>query len=140
MKYLLDTCVVSELIKKNPNHKVTQWVDNQDENNLFMSLVSIGELLKGIHKLDEQSEKKVMLHHWLNDELLPRFAQRIVMLDMEVIQVWGKLTGEAERYGKKLPVLDSLIAATAIVHKLVLVTRNTEDFSRCDVVIKNIWD
>ncbi len=140
MKYLLDTCVVSELIKKNPNHKVTQWVDNQDENNLFMSLVSIGELLKGIHKLDEQSEKKVMLHRWLNDELLPRFAQRIVMLDMEVIEVWGKLTGEAERYGKKLPVLDSLIAATAIVHKLVLVTRNTEDFSRCDVVIKNIWD
>jgi toxin FitB len=140
MKYLLDTCVVSELIKKNPSHKVTQWVDDQEERNLFISLVSIGELLKGIHKLDEQSEKKAMLCCWLNDELLPRFAQRIVMLDMEVIEVWGKLTVEAERYGKKLPVLDSLIAATAIVHKLVLVTRNTGDFSRCDVMIENIWN
>lgn len=140
MKYLLDTCVISELIKKNPDIKVVQWINEQDENDLFISAISIGELFKGIHKLDKQSVKRNTLYHWLNHELLPRFNQRIVILDVEVMQMWGELTGELERNGQKRPILDSLIAATAKVHSLILVTRNTEDFLHCQLVIKNIWD
>lgn len=140
MKYLLDTCVISELIKKNPDIKVIQWVNEQDENDLFISAISIGELFKGIHKLEKQSVKRNTLYHWLNHELLPRFNQRIVILDVEVMQMWGELTGELERNGQKRPILDSLIAATAKAHSLILVTRNTEDFLHCQLTIKNIWD
>lgn len=139
MNYLLDTCIISEMVKKQPNLGVIQWINDHDEQHLFISIISIGEISKGIHKLSDVDRKKI-LSTWLKDELLVRFEKRIITLDVDTISVWGKLTGEAEQKGQKLPVLDSLIAATALAHSLVLVTRNITDFERCNVIIENPFD
>jgi hypothetical protein len=138
VKYLLDTCLISELVKKSPNGSVLGWLDKQDEDQLYLSALTIGELQKGISKLAD-ARKKEELQIWLSSDLVSRFERRILNIDTEVAVRWVELIGEAERRGKRLPVIDSLIAATAAVHNLTVVTRNTGDLEECAVRILNPW-
>lgn len=139
MNYLLDTCVISELTTKRPNEKVIKWVDSQVEERLYLSAITIGEIMKGIEKL-ANSQRKESLTAWLEDELLERFSGRLVDLDVAVFLVWGQLTARLELAGKKMPAIDSLIAAIAIQGDFILVTRNVGDFTDTGVKILNPWD
>ncbi len=139
MKYLLDTCLVSELVKKEPNPAVVSWLDEQDEQKLFLSVLNLGELQKGISKLLDGT-KKDELQAWVALDLVERFTGRVLDLDLETALCWGRLQGEAEQAGEKLPVMDSLIAATASAHGLVVVTRNVKDIERCGVRVCNPWE
>lgn len=139
MKYLLDTCLISELVKKEPNPGVVNWLDEQDEQTLFLSVLNLGELQKGISKLPE-GRKKDELQAWIGLDLVERFAGRILDIDLDTALCCGRIQGEAERTGEKLPVMDSLIAATAAAHGLVVVTRNVRDMERCGVRVCNPWE
>jgi predicted nucleic acid-binding protein len=139
VKFLLDTCLVSELVKKVPNPNVVSWLDERDEQSLFLSVLTIGELQKGVSKLPA-SVRKESLQVWIEHDLAERFEGRILELDMDTALTWGKLQVEAEQRGEKLPVMDSLIAATATTHGLLVVTRNTRDLERCQARVLNPWD
>jgi hypothetical protein len=139
MKYLLDTCVISELVKKGPHPAVIRWLDGCDESRLYMSVLTIGELMKGIAKLAD-GDRRESLQSWVTNDLTIRFEQRLVEIDTEVAWTWGMMLGEAERRGEKLPVIDSLIAATANVHSLTVVTRNVQDMVRCQAKVFNPWE
>jgi len=138
VKYLLDTCLISELIRKEPNPAVVSWLDAQDEQALFLSVLNLGELQKGISKLPDGA-KKDELQAWVGLDLVERFTGRILEIDLATALSWGRLQGEAEKVGEKLPVMDSLIAATAAAHGLVVVTRNVKDIERCGVRVCNPW-
>ncbi len=138
MKYLLDTCLISELVKKEPNPAVVSWLDEEDEQKLFLSVLNLGEVQKGISKLPDGA-KKDELQAWVALDLAERFAGRILEIDLETALCWGRLQGEAEQAGEKLPVMDSLIAATAAAHGLVVVTRNVRDMERCQARVFNPW-
>lgn len=139
MKYLLDTCLISELVKREPNPAVMSWLDEQDEQKLFLSVLNLGELQKGISKLPDGARKSE-LQAWVALDLVERFTGRILEIDLETALCWGRLQGEAEQAGVKLPVMDSLIAATANEHGLVVVTRNVRDIERCGATVCNPWD
>ncbi len=136
MKFLLDTCVISELMAKRPNQAVMQWIDSVDEDRLYLSVITIGEIRKGIAKLAD-SPRKLELQEWLSDHLLSRFNDRIVVIDTGVMLDWGQLVGNLERLGKPMPLMDSLIAATVLHGGFVLVTRNEADFECADVRMLN---
>ncbi len=138
MKYLLDTCLISELVKREPNPAVVSWLDGQDEQALFLSVLNLGELQKGISKLPDGAIKDE-LQAWVGLDLVERFAGRILEVDLDTALCWGQLQGAAELAGEKLPVMDSLIAATAAAHGLVVVTRNVKDVERCGVRVCNPW-
>ncbi|NTV50273.1 MAG: type II toxin-antitoxin system VapC family toxin [Geobacteraceae bacterium] len=138
MKYLLDTCLISELVKKEPNPAVVSWLDEQDEQKLFLSVLNLGELQKGISKLPDGTRKSE-LQAWVELDLVERFTGRILEIDLDTSLCWGRLQGEAEQAGEKLPVMDSLIAATAAAHGLIVVTRNVRDIERCRVRVCNPW-
>jgi predicted nucleic acid-binding protein len=138
MRYLLDTCVVSELVSKTPHAGVVSWVDSVDEHDLFLSVITIGEIVKGIAKLP-QSARQRELRHWLEEALLPRFRDRILPIDVTVVTVWGALTAGLEQQGRKMPAIDALIAATVLHRELSLVTRNENDFRHAGVQLINPW-
>lgn len=126
MNYLLDTCIISELIKPVPSNSVVEWLNNIPEDNIYLSSITIGEIQKGISKLVD-SKKKLNLQSWLDKDLLNRFNSKIISIDKDICITWGIITANAEKRGKKLASIDSLIAATAINKVLTLVTRNTSD-------------
>lgn len=138
MKYLIDTCVISELIKPNKNQNVLNWIQSTYEEQLFLSVLSIGEINKGISKLPV-SKKKELLGLWVEKDLKKRFIGRILGINEVIASLWGNIQGEAERKGKKMPVVDSLIAATAIVYDMVVVTRNIKDLEISGCKILNPW-
>ncbi len=138
MNYLLDTCVISELVAKRPNSQIIAWVDSIEERRLHLSVITLGEIQKGIEKLQD-SERKVRLMTWLNEELPRRFADRIVSVDAKVMLEWGRLTGSLEKEGKPMSVIDSLIAAIALHNNFILVTRNEADFENVGIEILNLW-
>lgn len=137
MNNLLDTCVFAEYQKKQPDEKVIAWVNSRIEETLFLSVLTIGEINKGIAKLPK-SKRKTELEKWLQ-KLIIRFDKRILPLDLEVVRFWGELTGTLETKGRVLPIIDSLIAATALVHNLTIITRNEDDFADTGVKLLNIW-
>jgi tRNA(fMet)-specific endonuclease VapC len=138
MTYLLDTCLISELVAKQPNQKVLAWVDAQMPERLYLSVITIGEIAKGICKLTP-SKRKESLTTWLNETLPNRFENRILTLDVSTMVLWGNLICQLEQNGRPLPAMDSLIAAIALQHSLSLVTRNEKDFAGTGVVIINPW-
>ena len=139
MKYLLDTCLISELVKKVPHPAVVSWLDEQDEQSLYLSALTIGELQKGISKLPDGTRKDE-LQAWVEHDLTLRFMGRVIDIEMEAMLIWGRLQGESEQKRESLPVMDSLIAATAKAHGLVVVTRNVKDIERCQVRVCNPWE
>ena len=139
MKFLLDTCVVSEFTKLTPNSKVIEWLRQCDQSSLYLSSITVGELSKGIAKLDE-GKKKLELSKWLNDDLRVRFSDRIISLDVDVMMGWGIICGSLEKSGLSVPVMDSLIAASAIAYDLILVTNNVNDFKNMNVKLHNPWN
>lgn len=138
MKYLLDTCVIAEYKKPVPDRKVIGWLDAQIEESLFLSVLTVGEIEKGIVRLPA-SRRRTDLENFL-DALLIRFDRRVISLDTAILRRWARLTGVLEIKGRVLPVIDSLLAATALEYDLTIVTRNTSDFDDTDVEILNIWE
>ena len=138
MRYLLDTCVISEVTKARPAAKVLTWLDVQDEMSLLLSVITLGEIQKGISKLPT-SRKRRQLQHWLDQELPRRFLGRILVIDHEVAIRWGTLSGRAEQQGRPLPVLDGLLAATALVAGCILVTRNTPHVEATGILLFDPW-
>ena len=139
MNYLLDTCVISELIKARPTKSVVKWVVSIDESSMFISVLTLGEIHKGITKL-RASKKKRALQGWVSNDLYQRFDNRIIPVSMEIARIWGEVQGKAEKKGEKMPAIDSLIAATAIAYDLRVVTRNAADMENSGVQIHNPWD
>jgi toxin FitB len=139
MKYLLDTCIISELIKDDPDAKVVEWISEIPEASLFLSVLTLGEIHKGIEKLPE-SKRKDKLHKWVNSDLSERFKNRILNLDLAVATRWGQVQGQAEIIGKPMPVIDGLIAATGISNDLIVATRNIKDMEVSDAALINPWD
>lgn len=138
MNYLLDTNVISELISKQPAAQVTAWVESVDQESIFLSVITMGELKKGVEKLPESSRKN-QLNAWLEQDLLIRFQDQIISLDLPVLLTWGTMYAELERKGNPLPAIDSLLAASALRHGLTLVTRNTADFEPAEIPLHNPW-
>ncbi len=138
MTYLLDTCLISELVAKHPNQQVLDWIDDQIPETLYLSVITIGEIAKGISKL-ASSQRKDNLIFWLQDTLPTRFEGRIIGVDLPTMLLWGELVGNLEKQGRPLPMMDSLIAAIALHNSLSLVTRNEKDFIGSGVVIVNPW-
>src|SRR3990172_678945 len=138
MKALLDTCVISELVSKQPTPKVVGFVDSLDPEDVYLSVITIGEIAKGIEMLPKPRRKRD-LHTWLKEDLLVRFEGNILPLDTDVLLEWGALTARLESAGKTMPAMDSLIAASALSKKMMLVTRNVSDFEDASVEIVNPW-
>jgi toxin FitB len=138
MSYLLDTSAVSEVVKPTPDSAVIEWLTQADEEALFLSVLTIGELEKGVAKLAD-GKRRTRLRAWVRRDLVVRFAGRLLPIDLQVADRWGALVGESERKGVPLPVIDSLIAATCLVHGLTAVTRNRTDFERWGVECFSPW-
>ncbi|MFQ5652776.1 MAG: type II toxin-antitoxin system VapC family toxin [bacterium] len=138
MKYLLDTCIISELRKPNPGPSVVEWVQSNDEQHYYLSTLTFGELHKGIEKLPDSARKR-NLHDWVEHELRDRFRNRILDVNIKVARIWGTVQAHSEREGKPMPAIDGLIAATGIAYGLTVVTRNTADMESSGVLLFNPW-
>jgi predicted nucleic acid-binding protein len=139
MSWLLDTCVLSEYAKKAPATEVIAWLDEQSESSLFISVISLGEIEKGILKLRTSDPRRCQkLTAWLI-KVEQRFVGRILTLDTAALHVWAQIVAHAESIGQPLPLMDSLLMATAQCHGLTVVTRNVQDFVMYPQVF-NPWD
>jgi len=117
---------------------VVAWIRSCPEDELFISVITLGELEKGIAKLPGSDRRKA-LEAWVRTEVTERFRDRVLDVDIDVATRWGAMTGASEVRGQPLPVVDSLIAATGLQHGLTVVTRNTEDLERCGARCLNPW-
>ncbi len=136
--FLLDTNVISELIRPRPERKVTAWIDATEEELLFLSVLTFGEIRKGIVQLP-RSSRRTSLEAWLSSDLPLRFSHRILSIDRETVDRWGHLAGLMSLKRANVPVIDGLLAATAVQHNLTLVTRNTKDVAATGVSLFNPW-
>jgi len=140
MNYLLDTCVLSECVKKTPDANVMEWFNLQQSENLFISAITIAEIKKGMWKIKiSQPARFQALQKWLQ-KIEAKFCFRILPVTTEVLHDWSEITAEAELKGKKMAIMDGLIAATAFHHRLTVVTRNVEDFEIAPVKVINPYD
>ncbi len=138
MSWLLDTCTLSEYVRKAPASQVIAWLDEQDEASLHLSVITLGEIEKGILKLRAADPvRSQKLTAWLG-LVEQRFAGRILPLDAAALHTWAKLAAETELAGRPLPVMDGLIMATARCHGLTVVTRNVQDFEP-HIPVFNPW-
>lgn len=139
MKYLLDTCVISEALKPKPNENVIAWMQSQHESSLYLSFITFGEIEKGIEKsVDETRKRKLKL--WVEEDLKQRFEGRIIPIDIKVATKWGEIQGICEQRGKPMPTIDGLIAVTGLVHNCIVVTRNVTDMQQSSVELLNPWE
>jgi predicted nucleic acid-binding protein len=136
--FVLDTCLVSEFTKKTPDPGVLEWIRQQAESDLFITTVTLGEVVKGIERLP-QGKKRSELEHWYANDLLVRFHGRIQSIDEAAGYEWGRLCARLELAGTPMPAVDSQIAAICILHGADLVTRNEADFVNSGVKVVNPW-
>ena len=140
MSYLIDTNVISELRRKQPDENVVAWLAVRSTQTLFVSVLTLGEIRKGIETLGNDSvdtARRQALSDWLEVDLPTFFMGRILSVDLPVTERWGRLLAQARR---PLPAIDSLLAATALQHNLTLVTRNVRDFAGLGLNVINPWD
>ena len=133
MNFLLDTNAVSEWVKPRPNPGLIRWMESADEDRIFLSVISLAGLRYGIERMPVGS-RRTRLEHWLRDELPLRFEGRILSVDERVAEAWGRTVSRSEDLGRPIGIMDAFLAATAEIHRLTLVTRNTSDF----VLLKGI--
>jgi toxin FitB len=138
VSYLLDTNVVSEWTKPRPNPGVIEWLSQVAEDDVFLSVVTFAELRHGIERLPAGRRRR-QLDKWLRGELAWRFEGRIVLIDGAIADEWGRLVARQEARGRPIAAMDGLIAATAQVHGLTLVTRNAADFQVSVKAVLNPW-
>src|ERR1035438_1773021 len=136
--FLLDTVCVSELVRVKPEPRVTEWMEATDEALLYLSVLTLGEIRKGLASL-AQGKRRTQLETWLEVDLQARFSGRILPIDAQVADRWGQLAAHAKRKGTPLPIIDGLLAATALHHNLTVVTRNAGDFTNAQVPVLNPW-
>ncbi|HSN75849.1 MAG TPA: type II toxin-antitoxin system VapC family toxin [Anaerolineae bacterium] len=134
----MDTNVISELIARQPNPQVVEWIDSLDSSSIYLSVITVGEIRKGIAKLAD-SKHKESLQRWLEEDLLIRFDEHILPLDVDVMVTWGRVVGELSAQGINLSIVDSLIGTTALHYRCILVTRNEADFRFTGVDLVNPW-
>jgi predicted nucleic acid-binding protein len=131
--------VISEFAKPKPEQRVVDWLNKADLERVYLSVVTFGEIQLGISGIPA-SNRRTQLEEWLNDDLTAQFAGRILPLDAETFVNWGQMSADLKQQGKPMSVMDSLIAATALHHKMVLVTRNVKDFSNVALSVFNPWE
>ena len=137
MRVLLDTCVLSELNREGGSDCVRQAVSELADEAIYLSVVSLGEIAKGVALLDTGARQRHLLS-WLNG-LETQYADRLLSVDAETARVWGEMTARAQRQGRPVPMADGLIAATALRHGLQIMTRNTADFEPTGALVINPW-
>lgn len=137
--FLLDTNIPSEIIRTRPDPQVHAWVRAQDDSTLHLSVVTIGELRKGLTILRE-SKRRTELQEWLENDLIPLFTGRILPVTQAIADRWGVLSGTRQIAGRPLSMADGILAATAMEHGLTLVTRNVKDFEDLGSTILNPWE
>jgi predicted nucleic acid-binding protein len=135
--YLLDTCVVSEVAKADPDPAVTAWLEPVPETSLFLSVLTLGEIRKGMELLDP-GPRRDRIQAWMN-RLTTTFSGRMLAVDAAVAARWGVVSAEARRAGRPRPPVDSMLAATALCHDLAIVTRNVADFAGTGARVVNPW-
>ena len=136
--YLLDTNVISELTKLQPEAKVVSWFHATNEELFYLSVLTIGEIRKGIDSLP-RSNKRALLESWLANDLVLRFAGRILDVNLDIAERWGLISAQAKMAGAPLAVVDGLMAATALHYNMILVTRNTRDVQVAGINMLNPW-
>ena len=137
--YLVDTNIPSELTRQQPTTVVVDFLRHTDKSKLFLSVMTIGEICKGIDLLPA-SQKRTDLQKWLQTDVRSWFVDRIPPVSEAIAERWGHLAAVARKQGVSVPVVDGIIAATALEHKLTLVTRNTKDFTGLGLKLFNPWD
>lgn len=136
---MLDTNVISELIKSEPDGNLVRWIGETDETILFLSVLTLGEIRNGIERLNP-GRRRGRLESWLTVDLRLRFQNRILTVNEAIAERWGALSARAAKRGKPVPVVDGLLAATALHHDLMFVTRNDTDVSETGVPTLNPWE
>jgi toxin FitB len=137
--FLLDTNIPSELTRQKSARQVERWLDEANDEDLYFSVISLGEILKGITVLPV-SKRRDGLQEWLDGTLRPWFEGRILPVTAPIAERWGILSGEYRLQGKQVKVADGLIVATALHHELTIVTRNVKDFVGLGAALLNPWD
>jgi len=137
--FLLDTNIPSELIRTRPDPHVQDWIYGEDEQSLYLSVVSIGEFRRGFVMLPP-GKRRTDLERWFEEDLLTRFNGRILPVTQSIADRWGALDGQCQLRGATLNIADGMIAATALQHGLTIVTRNVKDFAGLAVDVVNPWD
>ena len=137
MSFLLDTNTISEWQKPRPNAGLTAWTNSADEEELFLSVVTLAELRYGVERMAIGS-RRARYEKWLEYDLLPRFEGKILSVNQEIADVWGRIVAQCASMGKPISAIDAFLAATAEVHSLTLVTRNVQHFNVLKAVL-NPW-
>jgi predicted nucleic acid-binding protein len=137
--FLLDTNCISELVRVHPEPRVMEWMDSADEGLLYLSVLTLGEIRKGLAAL-AQARRRTRLETWLEVELRARFSGRVLPIDEVIADRWGLLAAQAKRNGIVLPIVDALLAATALHYNLTVVSRNASDFTSSQVPVVNPWE
>lgn len=138
MAYLLDTNVISELVKASPAGSVLAWLRRQTPDELFLSAMTIGEIVRGVERLPAGRQRRA-LARWVERDLTDEFEGRVLPFDYEAAVLWGRLMGAADRAGRPRSAADGQIAATARRYGLTLATRNVRDFAGMGVDLINPW-
>ncbi|MGO9486358.1 MAG: type II toxin-antitoxin system VapC family toxin [Rhodomicrobium sp.] len=138
MSFLLDTNAVSEWTKPKPDPGLSAWLDSTDEERIFLSVVTLAEIKFGIERL-AAGRRRDTLESWLRDELISRFDGRLLSIDGQIAQAWGKIVASCAALGRPIGIMDGFIAATAAEHNLTLVTRNGADFANAKISLLNPW-
>jgi len=138
LSFLLDTNVISEWTKPQPDPGVIKWLAGLDEDQAFLSVISFAEIRRGVEKMP-RGRKRVHIETWLQNDLPARFELRILPIDEVIAQLWGIVMDRSARQGKTIGAMDAFLAATALDRDLTLVTRNTKDFGGLEVKLLNPW-
>lgn len=136
--YLVDTNILSELTRPSPDPQVEAFL-RQSKDRVFVSVLSIGELRKGIASLPA-SKRRVGLENWLDTEIMPWFANRVLPVTLAIAECWGDLAAQSKAKGRARPVVDAILGATAARHDLTMATRNVRDYEGLGVTILNPWE